>query len=158
MSSGDVETQTSSIPGNGQLATVTSTYQVPPVSPGFVPRGSRPHLTPAPTPEPLVISVVKKRWWLLLLCALAAGVGAFALSEKFGTKVVKVEGSLIYKEIPGTGTFKVFTPTVETFGNNETARLLERWWKLGIDLPPLTGCLDVEGATGQIDLGDLAVE
>ncbi|MGE3314212.1 MAG: hypothetical protein AB7O26_03775, partial [Planctomycetaceae bacterium] len=115
MSSSEVDVQVNPLPGNGQLASVTSTYQIPPVPPGFVPRGPR-HVPVAQTPEPLVLSVLKKRWWLLLICAIAAGLGAYAISEKFGSQAVKVEGSLTYKGLPGIRANGSFTPPpVETY-------------------------------------------
>lgn len=116
MSSGDVDVQVNPLPGNGQLASVTSTYQIPPVPPGFVPRGQRPYAAVNQPTEPLVLSVLKKRWWLLLLCGIAAGLGAFAIAQKLGKESVKVEGSLTYKGLPGLRSNGAFTPlAVETY-------------------------------------------
>ncbi len=118
MSSSEVEAKvtTPSTPGNGQLATVTTTYQVPPPGAGFVPRSARPHLTPAPTPEPILLAVLRKRWWLLLICAAVAAAGSFVVAERFGKTFVKSKGNVTYTSLPGAGNFKVFTPpAVETY-------------------------------------------
>jgi len=154
MSSSEVDVQASSTPGNGQLATVTTSYQVPPVPPPFVPKGTRPFVPPTPTPEPLVLAVLKKRWWLLLICAAAAGLGAYGVAERFGTQSVKVEGTLAYKGLPGVGNSRIFTPpAVETYAvlMDEPTFLGGVGDKLGLDISPLMleQALDVE-ASGKL--------
>ncbi|QDU89331.1 cryptic autophosphorylating protein tyrosine kinase Etk [Pirellulimonas nuda] len=50
--------------------------------------------------DSFVLEVIRKRWWLLALCALAGAGGAYFLAQEFGKQTAVVHGSLMYGGLP----------------------------------------------------------
>lgn len=114
MATGDIEI--TSVPDGADLGstpgenpgTAISTY----VAPRTIPKASP--LAPKER-EPLVKSTLRKRWWLLLICAMvSAGVAAFA-AFRLKTQSFEVEGKLEYKGLPEMTRTRAWNPEgVET--------------------------------------------
>jgi uncharacterized protein involved in exopolysaccharide biosynthesis len=114
MATGDIEI--TSVPdgselgssGLGESGTALSTYVVPRGTPKASPLAPKDR-------EPLLKSTLRKRWWMLLLCALvSAGVAAF-VAFRFQTQSYEIEGKLEYKGLPEMTRTKAWTPeAVET--------------------------------------------
>ncbi len=65
--------------------------------------------------DPLVKSTLRKRWWMLLLCAMVSGGVAAFVGSRFQTQSFEIEGKLEYKGLPEMTKTNAWTPeAVET--------------------------------------------
>ncbi len=71
----------------------------------------------ADSPEvSLVFDVIRKRWWLLVLCLLLSGPTAFLIATQFGKQTALCRGSLMYTGLPvppGPGVYQ--PPSLATY-------------------------------------------
>ena len=95
-------------PGLNEPGTALSTY----VAPRTYAKASP--LAPKER-DPLVKSTLRKRWWMLLLCAVVSGGVAAFLGARFQTQSFEIEGKLEYKGLPEMTKTTAWTPeAVET--------------------------------------------
>ena len=114
MATGDIEI--TSVPdgsdsgsaGMGEPGTALSTYVVQRSFPKTSPLAPKDR-------EPLLKSTLRKRWWMLLLCALVSGGVAAFVAFRFQTQSYEIEGKLEYKGLPEMTKTNAWTPeAVET--------------------------------------------
>src|SRR5690348_6338581 len=114
MSTRDIEI--TSVPDGSDLdstqaegpGTALSTYVIP----RGVPKASP--LAPKEK-EPLVRSVLRKRWWLLLICGAVSGVVAFFVAYRYQSESAEIVGKLLYDGLPELTKTKAYNPqSVET--------------------------------------------
>lgn len=98
MATGDIEI--TSVPEGADLGstgtepgTALSTYVVPRTAPKASPLAPKER-------EPLIKSTLRKRWWLLAICALVALGPAYFVGRQFATESYKIKGEVEYRGLP----------------------------------------------------------
>ena len=60
--------------------------------------------------EAVVTRVVRRRWWLLLLCGIASGVGAYFVAILYGSVTAVCTGAIVYSGLPMPSGPTVYVP------------------------------------------------
>lgn len=112
MSSGETEiTQAEEEAPSNQIAPAPAPVRV---QPRAITR--TPVLTVDDDVEPLILTTMRKRWWVLLICVGVSGFAAVTVARQYEQESAELYASLLYTGLPLPPGPKVYTPlTMETY-------------------------------------------